>query len=164
MLIELVTSMPVVILLFLSIAVLFLGCIRGYLLMLGSAELRQEMQNVMERIVLDARMATEITVVSPEVLRIAYVHPQLDKMTSTTYMLYKQPASSLRMIRKADAVGYSSPQPITGGDHTWGQISIHNFQCTEEGNLIHIELVGVNHWSDETYTLKTTVLKTRVKS
>lgn len=163
MLLELMTSMPAILMLFLSVTVLFLGCAKGYLLLLGSVELHEEMQDVVERIVLDAREATEVRVISPEHLKIIYAHPQLaGQMASTDYMLYHEPASPYKAIRKTDSMGYAAPQPITGGDSAWGQITMLKFQCTEEGNLIHVELIGKNDWSDDTYTLRTTILKKRV--
>ena len=163
LLLEFVTSIPAVLLLFLGIVVLFFGCIKGYLQLLGSVELREEMQDVMERITLDARMATEIVVVSPEHLKIVYAHPQTaGQTTSTSYMLYHEPASPFKVIRKRDALGYAAPQPITGGDSSWGRITIQRFQCYEAENVIHVELVGRNDRSDETYTLRTQLLKTRV--
>lgn len=164
MLLEFVTSIPAALFLFLSIGALLLSCIKAYLSLLGSVELREEMRDVMERIVIDAHQAIEVKVVSPDHIRMIYAHPQLEgQLTSTSYMLFHEPASPYRVIRKADAMGYAAPQPITGGDNTWGRITILRFRCVEEGNLIHVELVGRNDGSDETYALKTVVLKKRVQ-
>ncbi|MBR5381589.1 MAG: hypothetical protein IK136_03100 [Oscillospiraceae bacterium] len=144
-LLELLVSMPLVVILLIALGTAFAFGVRAYVFLMGDWELQKQVAFAMERMTTDLRYAENATV-SGDTLRV------LCRMTNETaqWVEYTRTTEDMpRMMR--------SSQPMTG-ESSLGSIAMTRFTAETVGpRTIFLRLCGENRLTGHTYELETAV-------
>ena len=141
-LVELMVSLPILILMLLSLSAAFLWFLKSYLLVFSEFELHNQVRMPMERIAHDLTYADQAALLS-DGIRIFVWNSQGNK----DWVVYTFENSRI----------YRDTQPLTG-DTRIGDMVITKFQCEQkEPRNIYIEIEGKNLTTGYTFSLETAV-------
>lgn len=158
MLLEIFTSLPVYLVLLLSLFAVWLLFLKSYVVLLGDWELQQEMRLTLERIAQDVSSATHIEV---QDARTFYIERFVKGgKCRVDYALRRGKMGEPPYISKkvtGGVYGYSVPQPMTGGRNVFGNLAVVDFSCTPKDGLLLLCLTGQNRRTKKCVTFSTAV-------
>lgn len=158
MLPEALASLPVMLMLLVSLFAVWVIFLKSYVLLMGDWELQQEMRLTLERIAQDAASAARIEVKASNALCIErYVKGE---KCSTDYVLSEGKQGSPPYISKkvtGGDYGYSAPQPMTGGQNVFGSLAVVDFFCEKRDGILLLRLTGVNRRTKKRIAFSTAV-------
>ena len=156
---ELLVSLPVVLLLLTTTALLSFWLYQEYRNQLADWELQEEIQLVMERIVETAHSGSSYVVTDSDVGSRLTIYRRIDdwhgsrvefSQDSLTYEILAQEGGGKRLT-----LNHAS-WPLTG-DSDSGKVNISRFECKGDGSMLHITLTGVSRRTGHSFTLSTAV-------
>lgn len=161
---EFLISLPVYLVLLISIFAAWLVFLKSYVVLMGDWELQQVMRFALERIAQEAASSTHIEVKNAGALHIErYI--QGEKCT-TDYELCKGKAGDPPYISKKVTGGkqpYFYPQPMTGGWNIFGNLAVIEFSCQKQDGILFVRLTGENRRTKKRVTYSTAVCLPRGK-
>ncbi len=145
-LLELVATMPLIVLLSVALGTAFVFGVRAYAYVLSDWVLQEQVSYAMERMVTDLRYAVDAEA-EENTLRIRC----RDVSNSLEWVEYKKTTEAQPRIRRKN-------QPLTG-QSTLGQIVMEHFSAEmPRDRLVILRLAGKNLLTGQTYELETAVV------
>ena len=163
LLLELLASLPVYLMLLISLFAIWLLFLRSGIVLMSDWELQQEMRLTLSRMAQDAGTATHVE--TPDLHELHIEKYIKGEKCTVDYVLREGKAGHPPYISKkvsGGPYGYSSPQPMTGGRNAFGSLAVVDFQCDiDRDGLLHLRLDGENRRTKKRVTFSTAVCTPR---